>query len=628
MSGPPLEIHIDENAELPICHKPRPVALHWEKEVHDGIVQDENLGVLEKVPYGEPVRCCSQMVLTRKPNGKPRRTIDISPLNKFCKRETHPGETPFCCARRIPGKSWKTVTDAWNGFHSIPLRESDRYLTTFISPWGRWRYLRGLQGYLSTGDAYNRRFDAILANFERKERVTDDTCHYDPITELEAHWWRTIDYLTTVGNAGIVLNPEKLQFAQREVDFAGFRVTETSIEPLPKYLNAIVEFPTPTSTTDIRSWFGLVNQVSNYAQLRDTMAPFKPFLSPKVKFAWTPELDAAFRASKDYIVQAIRKGVQIFDISKPTCLRTDWSEKKKGIGYFLLQQHCLCANSLPGCCPDGWQITLAGSRFLTSTEQRYCPVEGEALSLAWGLEQTRFFTQGCDNLIIVTDHQPLVKIFGDRSLNEITNTRLFRLKQRTLPWRFKVAHLPGKTNDAADALSRHPSPSGEANSLSVADEVEEILILAVHVQTEKFTAIPWTRIAQATQEDMTLCNLLAAVECGTLGDSCPSDGAAPYWRYRESFYVSDGVIMYEDRAVVPPALRQNVLENLHAAHQSVSTMELRARAIVFWPDMTADIQRTRDSCLECNRTAPSQPSLSSTPAEPPSTTFERIFADY
>ena len=65
----------------------------------------------------------------------------------------------------------------------------------------------------------------------------------------------------------MVLNPDKFQFAVHTADFAGFRVSDENIEPLPKYLDAIRTFPTPKSTTDIRSWFGLVNQVSNYAQL-------------------------------------------------------------------------------------------------------------------------------------------------------------------------------------------------------------------------------------------------------------------------------------------------------------------------------------------------------------------------
>lgn len=94
---------------------------------------------------------------------------------------------------------------------------------------------------LSSGDSYNRRFDAVLSDFERKERCVDDTIHYD--TDLEKHWWRTIDFLIGVGQSGIVLNPDKFPFADKSVDFAGFRVSDTTIEPLPKYLNAIRDFP-------------------------------------------------------------------------------------------------------------------------------------------------------------------------------------------------------------------------------------------------------------------------------------------------------------------------------------------------------------------------------------------------
>jgi hypothetical protein len=206
----------------------------------------------------------------------------------------------------------------------------------------------------------------------------DDNIHYDK--DLDGHWWHTIELLSTLGSSGVVLNPDKFQFCQREVDFAGFRISEHRIDALLKYFDAIRKFPMPTSTTDIRSWFGLVNQVANYAQLRDVMAPFRPFLSPKVAFMWTPELQRAFEESKNTIVGAIKNGVEIFDIAKPTCLHPDWS--MKGIGYFLLQQHCSCSSGLPDCCTDGWHITLAGSRFLTTAEQRYALIEGEALAIA------------------------------------------------------------------------------------------------------------------------------------------------------------------------------------------------------------------------------------------------------
>ncbi|KAJ8333518.1 hypothetical protein SKAU_G00415260 [Synaphobranchus kaupii] len=573
-------MHVDPTATPRASHTAAGVPLHWQQRVYDDLLRDEALGVIERVPYGEPVTWCHRMVVTRKHDGSPRRTVDLSPLNKFCLRETFATESPFHLARRIPKGTWKTVTDAWNGYHSVPLRESDRHLTTFITPFSRWRYTRAPQGFLSSGDGYNRRFDAILSDFERKERCVDDTIHYD--TDLEKHWWRTIDFLSRVGQSGIVLNPDKFQFAEKNVDFAGFRVSDATIEPLPKYLDAIRDFPTPVSTTDIRSWFGLVNQVANYAQLRDTMAPFKPFLSPRCKFSWSPELEEAFQASKCAIIGAIREGVEIYDMQKRTCLRPDWS--RRGIGYFLLQQHCGCPSGIPDCCPGGWRVTLAGSRFLSPTEQRYAAIE-----------------------------------------DEITNSRLFRLKQRTLPWRFDIVHLPGKSNHAADATSRHPSPSGSANGLSlgllgVPDAIESAHMASIREDAQELGAISWPLLARETAADACLSHLLHLIEHEDRVDA--NDPAlASLSPVCESIYAQDGVLLYHDRVVVPPSLREGVLRHLHAAHQGISAMGQHARAIVYWPGMSEEIQATRHGCTDCNRNAPSQAATPPLPSSPPSTPF-------
>ena len=442
MAGPPVEIHVDESARPRVCDKPGIIPLHWQKRVRDDLRRDEALGILERVPYGELPKWCHRMVVARKHDGTPRRTVDLSPLNKFCSREAFPpSESPFHLARRIPAGTWKTCTDAWNGYHSVPLRKSDRHLTTFITPFGRWRYTRTPQGFLGSGDSFNRRFNAILSDFPNRERCIDDTVHYD--YDLAEHWWRTIEFLSLVGSSGIVLNRDKFQFCQKTIDFAGFRISSDDIKPLPKYTDAIQRFPTPTNRTDVKSWFGLVNQVTNYNQLRDVMAPFRPLLSSKTKFLWTKDLDRSFKRSRQLIVELIEKGVRIFDPNRTTCLRPDWS--KRGIGYFLLQKHCECPKISPDCCKHGWKVTLAGSRFLRDAEVRYAAIEGEALAVTWGLEQTRYFTMGCKDLIIITDHKPLVKLFSDRTLDEIPNSRLFRLKQRTLLWSFVIKYMPGKS---------------------------------------------------------------------------------------------------------------------------------------------------------------------------------------
>ena len=90
--------------------------------------------------------------------------------------------------------------------------------------------------------------------------------------------------------------------------------------------------------------------------------------------------------------------------------------------------------------------------------------------MAWALEDSKFFTLGCIDLHIQTDHRPLVKILGDRTLDEIHNRRLINLKEKTMPWRFKIHHVPGKLIPAPDATSRYPQErNDEEDTLAETD---------------------------------------------------------------------------------------------------------------------------------------------------------------
>jgi len=105
----------------------------------------------------------------------------------------------------------------------------------------------------------------------------------------------------------------------------------------------------------------------------------------------------------------IKKGIEIFELGR-TCLRTDYS--KEELRFFLTQKHCDCVQSILGCYQNGWRITMAGSRFLKASERGYSPVEGECLGIVWALKQTRFFKLGSKDLVVVTDHQAIIKLFG------------------------------------------------------------------------------------------------------------------------------------------------------------------------------------------------------------------------
>ena len=82
----------------------------------------------------------------------------------------------------------------------------------------------------------------------------------------------------------MVFSASKFVFEAKEVEYTGFLVGEDSIQPTPKYLQSILDFPTPKNISDIRSWFGLINQVA-YAFAKGTiMAPFRDLLKPGINF--------------------------------------------------------------------------------------------------------------------------------------------------------------------------------------------------------------------------------------------------------------------------------------------------------------------------------------------------------
>ena len=210
---------------------------------------------------------------------------------------------------------------------------------------------------------------------------------------------------------------------------------------IPEFSSTI---PTPKDLTGARAWFGLVNQGAYAFSMAKEMHPYRHLLKPGIPFVWTDEINDSFMKSKKVIAETISKGVRLYDLNRKTCLQTDWSIN--GIGFMPKQKYCHCNSDTPTCCTEGWHLTLVGSRFTTPAESRYAPIEGEALAVVYGLRQTKYYTLGCPDLHVVTDHKPLLGVLGDRSLNEIGNRRLLNLKEKTLEFSFKIHHISGKNN--------------------------------------------------------------------------------------------------------------------------------------------------------------------------------------
>ena len=170
---------------------------------------------------------------------------------------------------------------------------------------------------------------------QNKTKCVDDTVLW--AKNVEDCFHRTCQFLTLCSRNGIIFNKEKFQFCKDEVEFAGFLIGKDYVKPSPKILESIKNFPVPKTISDIRGWFGLVNQVSPFFASRPVMQPFRELLKPAEKgrqIYWDENLTALFEESKSVIVSAIQQGIRTFEMGKWTCLMPDFC--KTGIGYLLM----------------------------------------------------------------------------------------------------------------------------------------------------------------------------------------------------------------------------------------------------------------------------------------------------
>ena len=114
----------------------------------------------------------------------------------------------------------------WQAFNSIPLKEECKQYTRFITELGNYEYNRCPQGFLNSTDAYNIRLEIVLERFiEFTRRCVDDIIVWADAEE--EMFKRVCEILKTLGDSGVVVNTDKLQYCQKEVLFAGYKINKT-----------------------------------------------------------------------------------------------------------------------------------------------------------------------------------------------------------------------------------------------------------------------------------------------------------------------------------------------------------------------------------------------------------------
>ena len=137
------------------------------------------------------------------------------------------------------------------------------------------------------------------------------------------------------------------------------------------------------------------------------------------------------------------------------------------------------------------------------------------------------------------------------------------------------------------------------------------------------------QIQPRSGENTQLQRLLELIEARLPEDSSqwPTE-LMPFFPVKAHLSAQAPVIMYKERVVVPASLRPEVLETLHSSNGGISSMTSRASSSVWWPGITADIEKVRQNCSSCDKVAPSQPAAPPNPLPSPDYPFQQICSDF
>lgn len=570
------KINVDPGATPKAIFTPRSVALPLlgtvKKEL-DNMVKNRVIAEVE-----EATDWCAPMVVVPKPAGGVRICVDLTHLNRSVKREIHPIPKIEHTLGKLAGAKVFSKLDANAGFWQVPLDPESQHLTTFLSPFGRFKFLKLPFGISSAPEHFQRKMNIILQGLEGVEIHMDDIIVWG--SSQEEHDRRLRAVLERLEKIGMTLNEKKTVFSVDKITFLGHKVSAEGIAPDEKKISAIVNMEAPLNVTEVQRFLGMVNFLGKYIPRKaEILEPINSLLSTKTHWIWGPHQEEAFKKIKTLLTSA--PILALYDPTKTTIVSADASSY--GLGGVLLQEQ-----------DDGKKRPIAYvSRSLSAAEKNYANIEREALALTWSCERLKDFITGM-SFSIETDHKPLVPLFTSKNFDEMS-PRLQRFRMRMMRYSYKIFYSPGKDLVIADTLSRKPLPCEETS------ELEEEMSAYIHLVNSNIP-ITDTYLAKIIEEQNQDPICTALVEYTTKG--WPSKNKVvpklqAYWSVKDELSINDNLLMRGTRLLIPESLQKQVLEKIHEGHQGITKCRARAREAVWWPGISTQIEFAVRSCPQC-----------------------------
>uniref|UniRef100_A0AC34FHL8 Reverse transcriptase n=1 Tax=Panagrolaimus sp. ES5 TaxID=591445 RepID=A0AC34FHL8_9BILA len=601
------KLKLKENAK-PKFLKARKLPYALRGKVEEQLEKLVEQGILKQVQHSN---WATPIVPVKKSNGDIRICGDYrSTINPQLDVNQYPLPRIDDMFHELNGGTSYSKLDLYSAYHQIPLDEDSKELTTISTHKGLFQYQCIPFGPSSAV--------AIFQNIMEQtfHAITGFVNYLDDMTVTgksdDEHFERLREVFERCRKHGFRLNLEKCEFFKEKIEFLGHEVDAKGIRPLKNKVAGFVNMPDPVNTKQLESFLGLANYYGKFIKNFATIAaPLNELKKKGAKWQWNESHKVAVQKIKKALLES--KLLTHYNPEKELFFAADASEY--GIGAVIYHKDA-----------DGTEKVIANaSRKLTSSEQNYAQIEKEALAIIFGVEKFNQYLLG-RRFTLFTDHQPLLRIFGPRSVtNQVAIKRLTRWSLILMQYDYKIEYK--STNDFAnaDGLSRLPDPTAETKTPK-ADEDETIeKLLRVEEVEEHGSPLNLDKIACETQRDMDLKQIFEWTKNGWPKKVEPK--FEKWQQLQDNLSLGAGYLKYREKIVLPGALRKNVLKQLHEVHIGRDRMLMLARDNFWYQGMSKDIKNLAQSCEICNGHHKGQKERLH-PWEKPNEFWERIHIDF
>lgn len=513
-------IMLKENSVPQLKYRKRiPDSLH--DKLREQLRAMEKDGIVSSVNY--PTDWVNNLQIVEKPNGDIRLCLDPTALNACIRREHFLIPTAEAIISRLSNKAVFSVLDLKNGFWQLQLDRNSSDLTTFMTPFGRYRWNRVPFGINSAPELFMKAMVRVFGDIPNVEIYFDDI--FIAGSTVEEHDATMEVVLSRAKENNIKFNSKKIQYRRDEVRFMGQVIRKNVVKPDSKYSDAITKITVPKNKTDVMRLLGMFKFLARFIpNLTSKSANLRELTKIDSSWSWEEKHQQELDELKEIICQS--PALRIFDPKLPLVIQTDAS--KDGLGCVLMQND---------------QPVAFGSRSLTASEQKWAQIEKELLAIVFACEKFHYFIYG-RSVIIQSDHKPLETLVK-KELDEVT-VRLQRMFLILLKYPgIEVRYTPGKQLLIADCLSR-----AFLNDTGIENEE---LKYVIHLVKERVCVSKdnYDIYVSETEKDYQLQELICYIEGEWPSPTNVPSYLQPFQKIKNEIKYEEGLLFMNDKLIVP-----------------------------------------------------------------------------